>query len=63
MCIRDREFVGNKLDALAESKLVALTATLRTRPPALGVSRKVLKVETIVESDENQEGLNVEVPT
>jgi hypothetical protein len=43
--------------------LVALAATLRTRPSALGVSRKVLKVETIVESDENQEGLNVEVPT
>jgi hypothetical protein len=61
--LKSLEFAGNKLDALAESKLVALAATLRTRPSALGVSRKVLKVETIVESDENQEGLNVEVPT
>ena len=61
--LKSLEFAGNKLDALAESKLVALAATLRTRPSALGVSRKVLKVETIVEGDENQEGLNVEVPT
>ena len=61
--LKSLEFAGNKLDALAESKLIALAATLMTRPSALGVSRKVLKVETIVEGDENQEGLNVEVPT
>ena len=61
--LKNLELAGNKLDASTESKLVARAASLRTRPSALGVPRKALTVSKIVEGDENQEGMNIEVPT
>ena len=61
--LKNLELAGNKLDASMESKLVARAASLRTRPSALGVPRKALTVSKIVEGDENQEGMNIEVPT
>ena len=60
--LKNLELAGNKLDASTESKLVARAASLRTRPSALGVPRKAPTVSKIVEGDENQEGMNIEVP-